>query len=103
MPRKPKLPTGNEQTCPHCHRTLPLSEFHRTTTGGYYKTCKHCRPLPKEPTRFYRAINRPGVTCRDDCASYPCFQGINTIESNLARTCHDFKEKTNKVKQLNTF
>lgn len=95
MPRKPKLPTGNEQVCLHCHRTLPLSEFYRTPTGGYYKTCKHCRPLP------YRAINRPGVTCRDDCASYPCFLGIDSIESNLARTCRDFKERTNKVKQFN--
>ncbi len=38
------------------------------------------------------SINRKHVTCQR-CARYPCFPGIETVETNLATTCHEFKRK----------
>lgn len=35
------------------------------------------------------------VTCRENCEFYPCFKGIDTMRSNLALTCNQFKEKAN--------
>lgn len=33
------------------------------------------------------------LNCKDHCANWPCFTGIENIESNLAVTCHGFKRK----------
>lgn len=33
---------------------------------------------------------REGCVCRDHCTEYPCFAGMDTIESNLALTCRQF-------------
>lgn len=30
------------------------------------------------------------VSCKSCCVNYPCFEGIDNIESNLANTCLDF-------------
>ena len=38
-------------------------------------------------------VLRSGVSC-DDCARCPCFRGMEVISSNLAKTCHDFVQKT---------
>lgn len=35
-------------------------------------------------------IKRKNVTCAK-CVKYPCFVGIETMSSNLAETCHNFK------------
>lgn len=32
-------------------------------------------------------------TCKDNCANYPCFTGIDNMSCNLAMTCHGFKPK----------
>ena len=36
-----------------------------------------------------------GRTCKGNCIYYPCFTGIENIESNLSVTCHGFKERAN--------
>lgn len=36
-----------------------------------------------------------GRTCKDNCGNYPCFWGIDNIESNLSVTCHGFKPRAN--------
>lgn len=40
----------------------------------------------------HNPINRVGVTCAVNCKKYPCFRGIDNLETNLAQTCHEFKE-----------
>lgn len=40
----------------------------------------------------HNPINRLGVTCAVNCKKYPCFRGIESLETNFAQTCHEFKE-----------
>ena len=37
---------------------------------------------------------REKCTCRCDCVNYPCFVGIDTLDSNLAHRCRNFKQKS---------
>lgn len=39
----------------------------------------------------HHPICRKRVNCTM-CAKYPCFSGIETLMSNLAETCHQFKK-----------
>lgn len=57
----------------------------RVNSRGYYRT--KTRPNERKP------INRMGVTCAVNCKRYPCFRGIDNLETNFAQTCHEFKEK----------
>jgi len=51
------------------------------------------RNHPDNPKPRRRPVMRKKATCAM-CAKYPCFRGIENIETNLAQTCHNFIKRT---------
>lgn len=100
-----------DKVCKACKKTKPIEEFYllrrpNLVRGGYYETrASRCRECEKKRMRaYYKAVNtqpenhreeeqKVVPTCRDNCVNYPCFRGIDTMKSNLALTCANFKEK----------
>lgn len=37
--------------------------------------------------------SRRGKSCRKDCHNYPCFKGIDSLESNLCLFCKNFRQR----------
>ena len=57
----------------------------RVSSRPYYRS--KTKPNEKKP------VLREGVACRENCQRYPCFKGIENLETNFAQTCHDYKRK----------
>ena len=115
--------TTAKKRCLRCERLLPLEAFSpsKKHRDGHNNVCRLCSnersrqkyrakvsgkampPLPKLKKELRKTgtkkvlLNgqavRWGVTCAFHCANYPCFEGINNLSSNLALSCHNFKER----------
>ena len=93
------------KTCTACKKRQPITEYyHRKTDSrdGHMGRCRTCCKEDKRKSYEKRQIvykvenpvNRPKYfTCKDYCAKYPCFRGIENCKCNLSLTCLNFKEK----------
>ena len=102
---KPKAkPVVENRTCIVCKRTLPVESF-MTVNGKrtHSNICIDCRPnqtteqivekepevkpVPKLPIKPV-VVKEKGCT---RCKRYPCFQGIENLESDFSKTCKQFE------------
>ena len=103
--------------CSICGEDLPIEHYYMTRrrrkNGGEVtevsNRCKGCYCQQKKLKDAERALaegmendNKEGknvkvVTCKNNCAWYPCFQGIDSMSSNLALTCNKFKKNEDTV------
>lgn len=111
MGRKYKGET--RMVCNTCGLELPIYHFYMSTRlakNGELVTevnprCRVCvwhqrkireveREREKKENERAKEMGQDNViTCKSNCAWYPCFQGIDSMSSNLALTCLKFKNK----------
>lgn len=110
IPREEGEP--EEKLCNRCQKVLPIESFgifFRMLKNGEERRyrnprCAECiREEMREKYERFREKKRLGIeeekkrnniTCRENCAFYPCFKGIDTMSCNLAETCRQFKNKS---------
>lgn len=107
--------------CKKCGRELPEEAFIDEKGKRYYGgRCRECVEGDREKARISRneyhkkywlikkeRINERkrqqkeekqrkllAITCKDYCERYPCFQGIENIETIIAVKCHGYKPRT---------
>ena len=112
--------TTTMKRCLRCEKLLPLEAFgpSKRNRDGHRNTCRMCnaernrqrykakmlgsKPPELKPIKKHEPKEKPaekthrlrkGVTCAFHCAEYPCFTGINNMSSNLALTCHKFRQR----------
>ena len=90
------LHTGDIQMthkqCKGCRKVLPISEYWLSDRNpdGRQNYCKECQK---------QMVAYPKRACRQ-CENYPCFAGIENLESDFAKEgCHGYHKKA--VKPLN--
>ena len=101
---KPKLKKEHEKRkCIVCDRVLPMDAFISTTGKRTHSTvCLYCREQRKQKKELCKSVVRykPGPPKEEPkergclrCSLYPCFQGIENLESDFSRTCKSFNQK----------
>lgn len=93
--RRPGEPA--KKKCSRCGELLPIELFYihrREVADGVkeYRTTICCKCI-YERKREKIVSKKNNRRCKDDCEFYPCFQGIDSLSSNLALTCIKFKRK----------
>lgn len=98
---KPKpIPQVETRVCIVCHKSLPVDDFNSSDGRRTHSVvCKGCRPKvqpkPKpEPRAMPKPVNPiPKRTERgcSRCILYPCFIGIENLDSDFSITCKKFK------------
>ena len=101
--KEPSQPPDT-RTCTVCKRDLPVDKFNTRDGRRTHSTiCLDCRPKyppkPKEPVkeRPVKVTPKPPVStekgCKLRCAHYPCFCGIDNLETDFSLTCQSFKPR----------
>lgn len=94
---KPVKPEPATRVCVVCGRELPAVNFYsRDGKRTNSVVCLDCRPEPtpkvKKPAPVPVKLTPDEKGCIN-CRFYPCFQGIDNLESDLSKTCRSFKYK----------
>lgn len=90
--------TRKRAQCKECERenkyarkkpngTSPRYEYH----SRYY--LEHRLEIKDKAAQRYLSKRYGNRTCKDSCKNYPCFKGIDNLESNLSLTCRSFVER----------
>lgn len=94
---KPEKPEPTTRVCVVCGRELPAVRFYsRDGKRTNSVVCLDCRPAPaptvKKPKPKPQRLTPDQKGCIR-CWLYPCFQGIDNMDSDLSKTCRQFHLK----------
>ena len=92
-----KEPPPETRTCTKCNRVLPVEMFYSRNGKRTHSTvCLDCRPVkvskPKPPPKPKPAPPPKEKGCTK-CWLYPCFDGIDNLETDFSLTCQSFKPR----------
>ena len=80
----------HEKYCSCCRQLKPTSEFYADYSHGRSQSiCKRCVSRRSAELKKKRAKQKHESLKQEckNCVNYPCFEGMENIESNLAETC----------------